>query len=299
VFAALPPAIAGVVVFTLGLSCIALADAMAKVLGQTMHSVQVVWLYLTCVLLNLSLYFAATRQNPRHFAKTSRPWLQVARGLSILGSLTFIFAALQFLPLAEATVINFTGPLFMVALAGPMLGEKVGWRRWAAVIVGLAGAMIVVRPGSAVFQWAALLPIGSALFFAMFQLLTRKLAGQDSAKTTLLYTQLVAAAGSLLAAPFFWTPITLHDFAYAFLAGTVGLTAHICMFHAFRLADASLLAPINYTRIVASVLLGYWFFGDLPDVYTVLGGAIIVGSGLFVIYRESRAQRPRPRSIRA
>jgi len=180
VFAALPPAIAGVVVFTLGLSCIALADAMAKVLGQTMHSVQVVWLYLTCVLLNLSLYFAATRQNPRHFAKTSRPWLQVARGLSILGSLTFIFAALQFLPLAEATVINFTGPLFMVALAGPMLGEKVGWRRWAAVIVGLAGAMIVVRPGSAVFQWAALLPIGSALFFAMFQLLTRKLPGRTA-----------------------------------------------------------------------------------------------------------------------
>ena len=120
----------------------------------------------------------------------------MARGLSILASLTFIFAALQFMPLAEATVINFTGPLFMVALAGPMLGEKVGWRRWAAVLVGLAGAMIVVRPGSEVFQWAALLPIGSAVFFALFQLITRKLAGHDSTMTTLLYTQVVAAAGA-------------------------------------------------------------------------------------------------------
>lgn len=290
----LPPTAAGVLIFTLGLSFIALADAMAKVLGESMPAPQVVWLYLVCVLIVLMLYFAATRQNLRRLAKTQRPGLQVLRGLSILGSLTFIFAALQFMPLAEATVINFTGPLFMVALAGPMLGEKVGWRRWAAVLVGLAGAMIVVRPGSEVFQWAALLPIGSALFFALFQLITRKLAGQDSTMTTLLYTQVVAAAGAVLAAPFFWTPISLHQFGYAFLAGFVGLAAHICMFNAFRLADASLLAPINYTRIVASVLLGYAFFGDLPDIYTIVGGVVIVGSGLFVIWRESYRRKVRP-----
>jgi len=290
----LPPTVAGVLVFTVGLSFIALADAMAKVLGQSMHSAQVVWLYLVCLLSALMLYFAVTRQNLRKLAKTNRPWLQVARGLSILGSLTFIFASLQFLPLAEATVINFTGPLFMVALAGPMLGEKVGWRRWAAVLVGLAGAMVVVRPGSEVFQWAALLPIGSALFFALFQLITRKLAGQDSTMTTLLYTQVVAAAGAVLAAPFFWTPITLSEFGYVYMASLVGLAAHICMFNAFRLADASLLAPINYTRIVASVLLGYFMFGDLPDFYTVAGGAVIIASGLFVIWRESHARRARP-----
>ncbi len=290
----LPPTAAGVLIFTLGLSFIALADAMAKVLGESMPAPQVVWLYLVCVLIVLMLYFALTRQNLRRLAKTQRPGLQILRGLSILGSLTFIFAALQFMPLAEATVINFTGPLFMVALAGPMLGENVGWRRWAAVLVGLAGAMVVVRPGSEVFQWAALLPIGSALFFALFQLITRKLAGQDGTMTTLLYTQVVAAAGAVLAAPFFWTPITLHQFGYAFLAGFVGLAAHICMFNAFRLADASLLAPINYTRIVASVLLGYFMFGDLPDVYTIIGGAVIIGSGLFVIWRESQRRAVRP-----
>lgn len=280
--------------FTLGLSFIALADAMAKVLGQSMPSPQVVWLYLVSVLAALMIYFAITRQNLRKLAQTKRPWLQVARGFSILGSLTFIFASLQYLPLAEATVINFTGPLFMVALAGPMLGETVGWRRWAAVLVGLVGAMIVVRPGSDVFQWAALLPIGSALFFAIFQLITRKLAGQDSTMTTLLYTQVVAAAGAVLAAPFFWTPVTGYQFGYALLAGVVGLAAHICMFNAFRLADASLLAPINYTRIVASVLLGYFMFGDLPDIYTIAGGAVIIGSGLFVIWRETQVRRVRP-----
>lgn len=290
----LPPVVAGVLVFTLGLSLIALADAMAKVLGQSMASPQVVWMYLVSVLIALMLYFGVKRQNLRRLAQTKRPWLQVARGLSILGSLTFIFASLQYLPLAEATVINFTGPLFMVALAGPMLGEKVGWRRWAAVIVGLVGAMIVVRPGSEVFQWAALLPIGSALFFAVFQLITRKLAGQDSAMTTLLYTQVVAAAGAVLAAPFFWTPVTPYQLGYVFLAGVVGLGAHICMFNAFRLADASLLAPINYTRIVASVLLGYFMFGDLPDFYTIVGGVVIIASGLFVIWRETQARRERP-----
>ena len=281
-------------IFTLGLSFIALADAMAKVLGESMPAPQVVWLYLVCVLVVLMLYFAATRQDLRRLARTQRPGLQVLRGLAILGSLSFIFAALQFMPLAEATVINFTGPLFMVALAGPMLGEKVGWRRWAAVLVGLAGAMIVVRPGSEVFQWAALLPIGSALFFALFQLITRKLAGQDGTMTTLLYTQVVAAAGALLAAPFFWTPISLQQFGFTFLAGFVGLAAHICMFNAFRLADASLLAPINYTRIVASVLLGYIIFGELPDIYTIVGGVVIVASGLFVIWRESYRRKVRP-----
>lgn len=293
-FAAIPPTVAGVLIFTVGLSCIALADAMAKVLGQSMHSVQVVWLYLLFVFVNLSLYLAVTRKNVRQLAKTKRPGLQVIRGLCILGSLTFIFGALQFLPLAEATVINFTGPLFMVALAGPILGEKVGWRRWAAVVVGLVGAIIVVRPGSDVFQWAALMPIGSALFFALFQLITRKLAGHDSALTTLLYTQVVACVGSLLAAPFFWSPLEFADIAFAFVAGSVGLLAHLCMFNAFRLADASLLAPINYTRIVASVLLGYFMFSDLPDTYTIIGGAVIVGSGLFVIYRETAVKKARP-----
>jgi len=293
-FAAIPPTVAGVLIFTVGLSCIALADAMAKVLGQSMHSVQVVWLYLLFVFVNLSLYLAVTRKNVRQLAKTKRPGLQVIRGLCILGSLTFIFGALQFLPLAEATVINFTGPLFMVALAGPILGEKVGWRRWAAVVVGLVGAIIVVRPGSDVFQWAALMPIGSALFFALFQLITRKLAGHDSALTTLLYTQVVAGVGSLLAAPFFWSPLEFADIAFAFVAGSVGLLAHLCMFNAFRLADASLLAPINYTRIVASVLLGYFMFSDLPDTYTIIGGAVIVGSGLFVIYRETAVKKARP-----
>ncbi len=288
----LSPAIAGVLIFTLGLSFIALADAMAKVLGESMASPQVVWLYLVCLLTALLIYLLVSRQNIRELVKTKKPRLQIARGLSILGSLTFIFTSLQFLPLAEATVINFTGPLFMVALAGPMLGEAVGWRRWAAVLVGLAGAMIVVRPGSEVFQWAALLPIGSAVFFALFQLLTRKLAAHDGALTTLIYTQVVAAAGASLAAPFFWTPITLYQFGYVFLAGIVGLAAHMCMFNAFRLADASLLAPINYTRIVASVLLGYWLFGDLPDAYTIAGGAVIIASGLFVIYRESAVRRP-------
>ena len=289
-FSSLPPTVAGVLVFTVGLSFIALADAMAKVLGESMASPQVVWLYLVSVLVALMLYLLVTRQNFRQLVRTRKPRLQIARGLSILLSLTFIFGSLQFLPLAEATVINFTGPLFMVALAGPMLGERVGWRRWAAVIVGLAGAMIVVRPGSEVFQWAALMPIASAIFFALFQLLTRKIAGHDGALTTLFYTQIVAAAGATLAAPFFWTPVTLYQLGFAFLAGCVGLTAHICMFNAFRLADASLLAPINYTRIVASVLLGYWIFGDLPDFYTIAGGAVIIGSGLFVIYREARAK---------
>lgn len=288
----LSPAIAGVLIFTLGLSFIALADAMAKVLGESMASPQVVWLYLVCLLTALLIYLLVSRQNIRELVKTKKPRLQIARGLSILGSLTFIFTSLQFLPLAEATVINFTGPLFMVALARPMLGEAVGWRRWAAVLVGLAGAMIVVRPGSEVFQWAALLPIGSAVFFALFQLLTRKLAAHDGALTTLIYTQVVAAAGASLAAPFFWTPITFYQFGYVFLAGIVGLAAHMCMFNAFRLADASLLAPINYTRIVASVLLGYWLFGDLPDAYTIAGGAVIIASGLFVIYRESAVRRP-------
>ena len=125
------------------------------------------------MLVNLYVWACVRGVPQRQLWRSTRPWLQSARALCLVGSLVCLFSSLRVLPLAEATIISFTAPLFVVALAGPMLGEPVGWRRWAAVLAGLVGAMLVIRPGSDLFQWAALLPLVGAVFFALFSLITR------------------------------------------------------------------------------------------------------------------------------
>jgi drug/metabolite transporter (DMT)-like permease len=191
---------------------------------------------------------------------------------------------LSYLGLAEATVVSFTSPLFIVALAGPVLSEQVTWQRWLAVCLGLLGAVIVVRPGTAVFQWAALLPLAGAVFFSFFHLLTRMIGTADRPFTTLFYT---ICGGTLMlsaAMPAVWSPMTGLGVAVAFLSGSVGLLAHGALVRALGLADASALAPMNYVRLVWAIGIGYVVFAEVPDPFTLVGGAIIVGSGLYVVH---------------
>jgi drug/metabolite transporter (DMT)-like permease len=278
---------AGVAWMAFAMSCIGIVDALAKWLGVTLHGLQVTWGYFAAAFVTL-LVVAVTRQrSPLALAKTPRWRMQCARAACLVGSLSCLFVALQHMPLAEATTISFTAPLFTVALAGPMLGERVGWQRWMAVIVGMAGAILVVRPGGELFQPAALLPFVGAGFFAMFNIVTGMLGGERP-ETTLLYT---FGAGTVMASawlPFVWQTPNLYEGGLFVVAGAIGLLAHFGIVRAFAEAEVSVVAPLNYVRLIWAISLGVLWFDQWPDTLALVGGLVIVGSGLYVVMRAAR-----------
>jgi drug/metabolite transporter (DMT)-like permease len=279
----------GILMMLFAMSCIGVVDAFGKLIMQTMPQLQVVGGYFLMIWLCAIVYGLGRGIKPKALFRSAAPLLQVARAMMLVLSLCMLFYALKFLPLAEATVISFTSPLWVVAFSAPFLGERVGWRRWAAVLVGLAGAAIVMQPGTDIFQWLALLPLIGAIFFAFFQLITRLLAGRDSFETTLCYSFGVGAVVVLTTAALTnWkTPSYEETLAIAGL-GALGFTAHLTMLLSLNAADASLVAPFNYVRVLWAILLGFVLFNEIPGVWTFVGGGIVIASGLYVLWRETR-----------
>ena len=264
----------------------ATVDATAKYMSPSLHAVQVVWGYSLAITV-LVLGYAAIRPDlcRRAFA-TRRPWLQFGRGAMLFGTISMLFMALASMPLADVIAISFAAPLFITVLAAPLLAERVGVHRIGAVVVGLAGVVIVMRPGAGMFEWAALLALASALFFAFFQLTTRVLAATDPPFTTLLFTGIGAFVCSSLAVPFFWTPVSAFEIVVFAVIGALGVGAHVCMIRAYEFTQASFLAPFNYAKLLWAVALGYAVFGDVPQLHVLAGSVVIVASGLYVLYRE-------------
>ena len=264
----------------------ATVDTVAKYMSPSLHGVQVVWGYSLAITV-LVLGYAVARPEPirRAFA-THRPLLQLGRGAMLFLTISMLFMALAYLPLADVIAISFAAPLFITLLAVPLLRERVGVHRVAAVVVGLAGVAIVMRPGAGVFEWAALLALTSAIFFALFQIATRILAATEPPFTTLLYTGVGAFACSSLVVPFVWAPISPFEIGVLAVTGVLGVGAHVCMIRAYEFTQASFLAPFNYAKLLWAVALGYLIFGDVPQRHVVAGSVVIVASGLYVLYRE-------------
>jgi len=203
---------------------------------------------------------------------TNHPKLQVLRGLLLMASTALNFTAIMYLQLAQTAAIFFSIPLWVCALSVPILGEKVGLRRWIAVAIGFLGVLVIMRPGTGFFHWAMLLSVMASLCGA-------------------IYVGLVGAAAAALPLPLVWkTPHGLEWLMLGFmgLAGTIG---HFMLIQAHRLAPASALAPYMYTQIVWMIAIGYFAFGDVPDLWTLVGAAIVVASGLFVFAGEARGLR--------
>ena len=264
----------------------ATVDTVAKYMSPSLHGVQVVWGYSLAITV-LVLGYAVFRPEPlwRAFA-TRRPLLQFGRGAMLFATISMLFVALAKLPLADVIAISFASPLFIILLAAPLLSERIEVHRFAAVVFGLAGVAIVMRPGAGVFEWAALLALASAVFFAFFQITTRVLASTESPFTTLLYTGIGTLACSSLAVPFFWAPISALEMMVFAVIGGLGVAAHVCMIRAYAFTQASFLAPFNYAKLLWAVALGYLVFGDVPQLNVIAGSAVIVASGLYVLYRE-------------
>lgn len=276
----------GIGLMALGVSVLPLMDGIAKLLAGDYAVLQVVWGRFAFHLLWLVPVLA---WRARRDALVSRhPGLQLLRGMFLLGATTCFFAALVWMPIADALALLFISPMVTTVLAPVVLRERVGRWRWSAVAAGFIGALIIVRPGVGVFQWAALLALAAGVCHGCYLLTTRRLSGSTRPLVTLLYTALPGFLATSLALPLVWTPPTPQDWMLMAAMGAFAVSGHFLVIRAFEHAPATIVAPIGYAEIVAATAVGYVGFGDLPDAWTWAGIAVIVASGLVITLRERR-----------
>jgi drug/metabolite transporter (DMT)-like permease len=260
------------------------SDATSKYLSATLPSIEIAWIRFLVFLLIMSP--AIMPGSPLFSLRTKRPVLQVARAMALLGSSLLFISGLRFLPIAEASATSFVSPLFVTALSIFFLGEKVGLRRWLATAVGLMGVLIVLRPGTGAFHPAAFFPVVSAFAWACCLILTRKMSGQEHVLVTMTYGSIVGFVILCTLVPFVWVTPTWHDILFGIIIGLTSTAGQWIVVLAFRYADASVLAPFSYIQLLWVTLLGFLIFGEVPDVWTVVGAAFVVASGLYTAHRE-------------
>jgi drug/metabolite transporter (DMT)-like permease len=215
--------------------------------------------------------------------RSRQPISQIVCSMTLLTSTIFFFSAVKYVGVAEAISISFIAPLAVVFLAWPLLGERITWVRLLAVVVGFAGVLVVIRPGSSVFQWASLMLVASAIAYAIYQIFIRRVGAVDHPSTTVFYSALGSTIVMTAIVPFVWVaPKSGTDTMLLASLGVFGGIGHYCVARAMTYAPANFIAPFNYTQMIGSVIVGYLMFSEVPDIYTWLGTALIVGAGLLV-----------------
>ncbi|MFZ3026001.1 DMT family transporter [Pseudomonas sp.] len=252
-------------------------DALSKSLTAVYPLLLVVWLrYLSQSVLMLALFAPRMGLN---LLRTQRPWLQLVRGLSLVAITLLFYSALRFIPLGEATAVIFLAPLVVIVLSATWLKEHISRGLWLSVGVGLLGVLLIVRPGGALFTPAILLPLGAAFCFGLYQLLTRRLSATDHPATSNFLSALVGTLSVSVLLPWFWQTPTLVDGLLMATLGATAMTGHMLLTHAYRFGSAASLAPFTYVQIVTATLLGMLFFDHTPDLWAILGMAVIILSG--------------------
>ncbi len=282
----------GILFVLLAILCFVSLDTVAKFMGGVLDPLQVVWgRYFFSVLL---LPLMVPPRRLRVSLRTKRPWLQLLRSVLLVSTTAVFFTAITFMPLADAIAIGFIAPLIGTALSIPVLGEKVGLRRWSAIAIGFIGMLIVLRPGFEDRHWAYFLPLAAAVMMAGYNVATRLVVRSDSADTSLVWTNVFGAVVScivVVAVPGIWQPPGALDWAMLVTIGGLASLGHICLILAFRYAPIGTLAPFTYAEIVLAVIAGWIAFGDWPDIWTFVGAAVIAGAGIYVFRREAQLAR--------
>ena len=278
----------GVFLFITAIFLISIVDTICKFFTKDLHAIQIVWGYLIGINVTLWIFFFLKGKKLSKLVKSKKLVLQIIRPAFLICSISSLFIGLTYLPIAEATAIGFVAPLFITALSVPILKEKVGIHRWSAVVFGFLGVIIIVRPGTEFWHIASIMPLLGAFFFALFQIFTRLLSTTENTYTTLFYTGIGGLGWSSLMVPFVWSPMLRIHFFVFFSIGIMGAIAHLCMISAFDRAEASFLAPYNYTKLLWVAVLGYIIFGDIPSLEMWLGAFIIVSAGFYVFSREKK-----------
>lgn len=268
-----------------GMFLFSAVDTQAKFLTSDYHPTQIIWFRQIGLFIGVMILLAMKGPN---ILKTRQPALQLTRGaLAICSGLLFVFA-IRHAQLVDAVAVSFVAPFFLTILGALFLGEKVGIRRWSAVIVGFIGAMIIIRPGTGAVHPAVLLVLIAALVYAMRQVIGRKLADTDKTHTTVAYTAIVGSLLISLPMPFVWrTPETTTHIILIISMATMGAVAEVLVIKALEVAEAVVVAPIHYTLIIWGTIYGYLVFDQLPDIWTWTGTAIIVAAGIFTLRRSN------------
>ena len=259
-------------------------DTIAKYLSAELSFFQITWArYFFTVFFTLSFMFFFFRKN---LTRSTQPKLQIFRGLTLFFANILFFYSISIISMAKALTLAFVAPLITTALSPIFLGEKVGFRRWSAVIIGFLGSLIVIRPGFIEFNLATVAALGTGIFYGIYLVITRKLHSSDSPLLTLLLTGVVGAIIGSLIVPVVWINPTFNQWLLLALMGIFACLGHLFLILSLKYADASKLAPFGYFEIVTNVILGYYFFSDFPHYWTWLGLTIIICSGIYISFRE-------------
>ena len=263
-------------------------DTIAKYLSSELSFFQITWArYFFTVFFALTFMFFFFRKN---LTWTTQPKLQIFRGLTLLFANVLFFYSISVISMAKALTLAFVAPLITTALSPFFLGEKVGFKRWSAVIVGFIGSLIVIRPGYIEFNLASVAALGTGFFYCIYLIITRKLHRSDSPLLTLLLTGVVGLVVASFLVPVVWINPTFNQWSLLALMGIFACLGHLFLILSLKYADASKLAPFGYFEIVTNIILGYYFFSDFPDFWMWIGLLIIIGSGIYITIRErSRA----------
>lgn len=274
----------------------AIMDAMIKWLSADYPVHQIVFFRSAFAL--VPVLWLAHRSGGLSSLRTRRPGAHFLRGLVGVLSMALIFHAYSVMKLADAAAILFAGPLFLTALAGPVLGEKVGSRRWSAVFVGFAGVLVIIQPGGSAIQPAALGALAAAGMYALAMVLVSKLGTTESSASITFYFSLFGTVtGVILLLLFGWTETSAGDFLMLAMVGIIGGIAQLFMTKAFRLGEAAVISPLKYSSMLWVVLFGYIIWGELPALHVVVGVAIVIASGLYIVHREAALAIARRRLV--
>ena len=261
-------------------------DGFAKYLSSTLPVLQITWSrYFFTIVITLPIMLFFFRKN---LTWTEQPKLQLIRGLLLFCANILFFYSISIISLAKALTLAFIAPLIVTALSPFLLGEKVGYKRWAAVITGFIGSLIVIRPGFVELNLASIAALGTGVLYGFYLIVTRKLHDSDNPLLTLLLTGIVGAVLGSLIMPTVWVSPTITEWYMMFAIGFFASLGHLFIILSLRYADASKLAPFGYFEIVTSIIIGYYFFNHFPDSWTFLGLFIIISSGIYIFRREHK-----------
>ena len=260
-------------------------DGFAKYLSAELPVLQITWaryFFTVVFIFPLMLFFFK-----KYLVWTDKPKLQLIRGLILLTANISFFYSISVISLPKALTLAFVAPLVVTAFSPFFLGESVGYRRWAAVIIGFIGSLVVIRPGFLEINLASLAALGTGIMYGFYLIITRKLSTSDNPLLTLLLTGVVGAIIATTFMPFVWVSPTFNQWSIMAAIGLFACIGHLFIILSLKYADASKLAPFSYFEIVTNIIIAYYFFGDFPDSWTFLGLFIIVFSGIYISRREN------------
>lgn len=286
-----PRTIIGIALMLGAMAVLPFLDVVAKTLGQQgMPILQIVWARMAFGAL-LTLPFTLHHGGAKAI-RPDRPAYHTLRAALLIAATFLFFSALKYLPIADALAIFFVQPLILTAISPFVLKEKVGPRRWAAVAVGFAGTLIIIRPGFTELNPGTLLALGAGACLAVYFAMTRRISGSAPAMVTTFHTSLMGTLLIALPVLLLWEPPTPGQWALLFLIGLIATTGHYLIVRAYDHAEASLLAPLAYTEMIMATAAGWWFFGDFPDGWTFLGTAILIACATYISVRERKKNPP-------